>query len=299
MFSGGFQFGATQGLTQGIAATQTDVKKSRPDEKQQVLPVTIRSVEHALLNNKVADNDSLSFYADAGSQGCEPAQIVVVGQIEKLSKQATSVEFIVNDGTGRMKARYFFSDTDSTEDPAKSIEEGMYVSGVGAVRTMPQAHLGLIVLRQVSSADEVSYHMIECAHAAMRILRGPQQNTGYAPTQPQVVQQPAQSQTFASPVKQPAPRTPTVAATAPSDPAKLQTVSSVCNAATLQASVLDVVKSQGDAAGDMGVSISQVLVVLKGNGNMAGEQEVRKALEQLVDSADLFVTIDDDHFQAL
>jgi len=301
MFSGGFQFGATATqATQGFAATQSDVKKARPDEKQQVLPVTVRSIEHALLKNKGGDADTLSFYADAASQGCEPAQLVVVGQVEKLSMQATSVECTINDGTGRMKARYFFNDTESSEDAAKSIEEGMYVSGVGAVRTMPQAHLGLIVLRPVASADEVSYHMIECAHAAMRILKGPQASSGgYAPTQQAPVQQPTSTPTFASPVKEPAPRAVNSFSAAPSDPAKLKSVSTVCNTATLQASVMDIVRSQGEAAGDMGVSISQIVAALKAKDGTVGEPDVRKVLESLVENADLFATVDDDHFQAL
>merc|ERR1719356_2124454 len=75
----------------------------------------------------------------------------------------------LNDSTGRLKARYFVSDPQVGE--LESITAGAYVSVFGSVRTAPAVHLAINGLRLVHSADEVSYHMIEVAHAMLLLQR--------------------------------------------------------------------------------------------------------------------------------
>merc|ERR1712151_520190 len=77
---------------------------------------------------------------------------------------------MLNDGTGRIKARYFVMDQNS--DELDRIVAGSYVSAFGEVRAAPVQHLALKGMRPVESADEVSYHMIEVAHAALQLQKG-------------------------------------------------------------------------------------------------------------------------------
>merc|ERR1712151_562559 len=76
---------------------------------------------------------------------------------------------MLNDGTGRIKARYFVMDQNS--DELDRIVAGSYVSAFGEVRAAPVQHLALKGMRPVESADEVSYHMIEVAHAALQLQK--------------------------------------------------------------------------------------------------------------------------------
>merc|ERR1719203_2680173 len=89
-----------------------------------------------------------------------------------MARQAASVEVTLNDATGRIKGRWFLADPKDGE--LDRIAPGSYVSVFGEVRTAPVQHLALKGMRPVASADEVSYHMIEAAHAALRLQKGPQ-----------------------------------------------------------------------------------------------------------------------------
>merc|ERR1712227_206946 len=69
-----------------------------------------------------------------------------------------------------MKARYYI-----TNEQSKSLDDicvGCYVHMFGNVRTSPTPHFAATGIRKVQSADEISYHMIETAHAASKIKRG-------------------------------------------------------------------------------------------------------------------------------
>lgn len=278
MFSGSSQLGMTQGFG-GSAATQPAeeaAKKARVDEKQSILPVTIRAIEQAIAASS-DPNAELNFYGVKG----DASQIIVVGVVERLTRQATSMEITLNDGTGRIKARYFISD-EGTADPTVSIAEGSYVNAVGAVRMAPEVHLGLIALRPVRSADEVSYHPIECAHAALRLRKGPE---AIAPMATQAVTQTAPTQQPVQPQPVKTVSAPTAVAVTAADPA------------ALLAAVLEVIKAE--AVGEVGASIGSILAAMASTPVKASELEIQKALICLVDSADCYNTVDDDHFLAI
>merc|ERR1712217_216801 len=62
-----------------------------------------------------------------------------------------------------------------TDRPPKSLEEitiGRYISAFGNMRTAPAPHFVVTGMRVIGSADEISYHMIESAHAALKLQRG-------------------------------------------------------------------------------------------------------------------------------
>merc|ERR1719359_943581 len=75
-----------------------------------------------------------------------------------------------------MKVRYYGSGSSSTEG-LPVLANGRYVSIVGNLRTSPAAHVSAMSLQTVVTADEVSYHTIEVAHAALR-LRNPSKAAG-------------------------------------------------------------------------------------------------------------------------
>merc|ERR1711953_1289401 len=86
-----------------------------------------------------------------------------------VSRQSTSLEFSLDDSTGRIQVRYYASENDIL---LPGIESGRYVCIAGMLRTSPEAHVTVTVARFVQSADEISYHIIEASHAALKLKRG-------------------------------------------------------------------------------------------------------------------------------
>merc|ERR1712110_1067990 len=92
-----------------------------------------------------------------------------VGAVENMAQQAACTEFHLNDGTGRIRAKYFAS---GSENVFSGLAPGQYVSLAAQLRTTPEPHLSVTAARAVRTADEISYHMIECAHSMLKLQRG-------------------------------------------------------------------------------------------------------------------------------
>jgi len=225
--------------------------------------------------------------------GEEPKMVVLVGQIESLVKQAASLEFTLNDSTGRIKARHFFPNQEARPEFDK-LESGCYVSVVANLRTAPTVHLGVQFMTIVQSADEISYHMIETAHAGMKL----QQNCKEPAT-------PAAKRPVASPM--------TVGSQGPSwspdvamSPAKeiKEVVNVVPVAMSFEASkiklvgdqlktaILDLLRKEGPATGELGVDLAKVGAGLEATPLA----DIKGSLTQLLDDGDVYTTLDDDHF---
>merc|ERR1719396_123225 len=158
-------FGSSQGAGAGDSHSQGEAaagasKKARVEEKTTCLPVTVRAIENALAERS-QDGKELLFY------GSEPGMLVLVGSIETITKSTASLEMQLNDATGRIKVRHFVA-----EAPPKDVdamEPGRYVCVHGNVRTTPVVHFSALGVQLVHSADELSYHVIESAHAALKL----------------------------------------------------------------------------------------------------------------------------------
>merc|ERR1719188_2397446 len=137
--------------------------KGRQQEQQACLPVTVRIIENAVQEHGTSD-DPLRFYGVV-----EPSVVVLVAAVEELSKQAVSMDMQLSDGTGRIKARYYF--TEQLPKGMDLIEAGRYIAIVGNVRTAPTLHISIVHARMIDSANEISYHSIAAAHAALKVKR--------------------------------------------------------------------------------------------------------------------------------
>lgn len=267
--------GAGFGATQGMSQAQSPEKKARQEDKQTCTPATVRLLLEA---ETAAEHDGRK---EIELHGTEVSNLILVGVVEGLLRQAAVLEFTLNDGSGRMKVRHYKSDS-GAQSGNECIANGHYVSVVGSLRTSPAVHVSALSLRQVTSADEVSYHMIDVAHTALQMRRtsGPGMQKAVAPMQvsaPQPVQQPAPAPAVAPAAAAPAP------ASAP-----------VVKTADVRTSVLEVLRSEGDNRPE-GVPIAVMLEHLK-TFPAAG---VRSALEELVSDGEAYTTIDENHFSLI
>jgi hypothetical protein len=215
--------------------------------------------------------------------------VLLVGQVESLVKQAASLEFILNDSTGRVKARHFFPNQEARPEFDK-LESGSYVSVVANVRTAPTVHLGVQFMTIVQSADEISYHMIEAAHAAVKLQQSPKDPA--TPARP-----------VASPMT--ASQGPSFSADVAMSPAKEKETVSVAPVPMsfasakvklagdeLKNAIIEFLRKEGPASGDAGVGMAQVGADL----SATPAADIKACLTGLLDEGEVYTTIDDDHF---
>lgn len=288
MFGSGSAF-ASQGFG-GFGETQAAPpmtapdapKKGRIDEKHNCLPVTIRSMEVAL-EQRADTGEDLKFY------GREFSALILVGAVETAMCQGTCLEITLNDGTGRMKARFFF-----TEEKPKEIVPGQYVSVFGNVRAAPVVHFAMNGIKVVESPDEVSYHMIEVAHAALRLRT---QQPTVDPFTPAVKRTSVGGEPIPSPEKMTmtqdaAPASATASATAAATIPEASKPAGPKSGPELRAAVLQILRDAGDSM--EGTAITKIVEKVA-----APLEEVRKHLTDLVDDGEAYTTLDDDHFSSL
>jgi replication factor A2 len=271
-------FGASQGFGYGEVAppTQAAPKPARQEEKQTCIPVTVRILQDAVARH--ADSQEILIH------GAEAHIVNIVGVVEALVVQAAMTEFQINDGSGRMKVRHYVTNSSS-----RGLTAGGYVSVIGNVRTSPAAHISAMSIQAVSSADEVSYHMIEVAHAALK-LRNPTTVSSLAAST--AVSEPI------TPAKQLglglggatlSPTKPDAPAPAFAAPVAMQMSEPVKT--DLRSSLLELLRQVQESAGEEGIGLSSITTRLG-----QPSDKVKDVLSKLVDEGDVFTTIDDEHF---
>jgi replication factor A2 len=284
-------FGSSQGLSFGaggyaVSSTQdvssTPEKKVSREDKQTCMPLTVRILSDAVANRN-DDGSNLQVH------GVELANFVLVGVVENLMPQATGLEFVLNDASGRIKVRYYQSGDDDAG--VKDLAAGRYASIVGNVRTTPMLHVSALSLRPVGSADEVSYHMIEVAHAALKLKCGGSSANDAVLTPAKQMKPVATADGPITPTKEsqdvvmPASSAPASQMTATSEPLK---------GSALREAVVAVFRKEGEDKPE-GISVDTIISQLKGTPSGS----IRSVLEEMVNDGEVFSTIDDEHFSLI
>merc|ERR1719245_2535519 len=185
-----------------------------------------------------------------------------------------------------MKARYYVT-TERASKELDNIRPGSYISMYGNVRRSSTVHFAVTGLRVVRSADEISYHMIECARAALMLRRGAAEpgtpspkklasaDMAMGPSPVKVAETPAQSAAL-------------TAQAAGSEAKKVGGPS----AAELREAVINTLRKEGEGR-EEGVSVVALRALLPVG---TSSEDVRAAVNKLVEDGDAYATIDDDHF---
>jgi replication factor A2 len=270
-------FGSSQNFGQDAA---TPVKAKKQEEKTTVLPLTVRMLESAVESRTDESADVLIHGSEAG-------MVHLVGVVEGLVQQTAMVEFQLNDASGRVKVRQYFTG-DSAGKGIDGLTSGRYVSVIGNLRTSPAVHVSAMNVRAVTSADEISYHMIEVALATLR-LRAPAGgvSTGGLGLSVGVTADPgtpspmkiAENANKISPMKVDAP----VPVALDMQPAASDDI---------RGCVLKVLEQGKESAGDQGVGLASVIAKLA----HCKASQVKEILQGLVDEGEIFTTIDDEHY---
>jgi len=277
-FSSSF-FTSSQNGTISAPGPGGDRAKARGEEKQTSLPVTIRSIENVL-----AQGEEISFF------GSQPELLILVASIESVQKQPNNLDLVVNDGTGRLRVRQYGEAADGQHE---GIEVGRYVHMFGQVRPKPEPHFVAQSVRPVRTADEVSYHLIECAHAALKLQRGP--SALPVQTTPVKVQASPGADLQASALTPPKAPEPAAARVPELAPVPATATAQSLSGAALRGAMMEFLAKQAEANGEMGCSRSEVCAKFK----TSSEAEVSGLLLEMISDGDAITTIDDDHFAAV
>jgi len=281
-------FASSQGFGD-VASSQTQAQtRTRQEDKQTCIPVTIRILQDAIQRH--AESQQVLIH------GVEASIVHLVGVVEALVQTTTMLEFQLNDASGRMKVRFYTTGSSAVE----GLANGRYVSVVGNLRTAPTGHVSAMTVQASASADDVSYHMIEVAHAALR-LRNPSATAALRTSALGV----ATADSTATPVKpmglalgassvmSPTKLDMPVSAAKETMPVAMQTPAKV----DLKTAVVDVLKQVQETAAEQGISISALVARLA--PAHASSAKVTDVLAQLMEEGDVFNTIDDEHFSLI
>lgn len=260
------------------------VKKAKQQEQQACLPVTLRTVESTVADHGSSD-EPLRFHGTV-----EPSVVVVVAVVEELVKQAASMEMTLNDGTGRMKARFYL--TESAPKSLDLIEVGRYVTVVANVRTAPSLHLSIVHAKVVESANEISYHYIASAHAALKIRRNAKPQGAMDAVMEATPEKKKKAEEFTKPITPEKMKSP-AATMMEVEPAVPKPAAAEANLPLLDR-IRKVLARDGPAAGQVGLTVQDVV---KGLADATVDTaDVQAKVQQLIEEGEAFPTIDDNHF---
>ncbi|XP_038695358.1 replication protein A 32 kDa subunit A isoform X2 [Tripterygium wilfordii] len=121
-----------------------------------VVPVTVKQINEA----SPASNEKSSFVIN----GVDVTNVTLVGMVFDKAEKVTDVDFILDDGTGRIKCRRWVNEFFDKKEMG-AIQDGMYVRLNGHLKSHQGAtELALFSARLVTNFDEIAFHFIDCIH---------------------------------------------------------------------------------------------------------------------------------------
>ena len=254
-------------------------------------PVTVKQLRDCCSS---ADQDSDAFVVS----GQELHNIVVAGKVVSVTEQATAVQLIIDDGTGKAEVKFWLDNTESggadqenqggLEDPhgpssRSEWREGTYVKIFGHLRVFQgKKHIVAFTVRPIQDKNELTFHMLDCVYTHLYTLnksQGAVQVTGQ-----KRVMGPMDTNTY----QQPAPQQNTYQQAAGFGTGGLSGMTPVQQAA------FDAFHDFNVMNQDQGLSFAS----LKQNlGGRFTEGQLRQAVEDLQNDGHIYTTIDDNHFK--
>ncbi|KAK7260800.1 hypothetical protein RIF29_27098 [Crotalaria pallida] len=161
------QFDASTAFSGGgfVSTHSTQLNDSSPShsksrETQGLVPVTVKQISEA---NHSGDEKS-SFVIN----GVDLTNVTLVGMVFEKAERNTDVNFVLDDGTGRIKCRRWVNETFDTKE-MEEIQDGMYVRIYGHLKSFQGVRqLVAFSVRPVTNFDEISFHFIDCIHNHLR-----------------------------------------------------------------------------------------------------------------------------------
>jgi replication factor A2 len=278
MFSSSLAFGGYTGSQADVPMEPVASQAGQDKQGENILlPVTIRMIERAVAARGNSDGD-------LRVDGRDVNTILIVGCVEDLNKQQTSMEFSINDSTGKMRARYYFASPDIQKSLEK-VENNTYVTIVGVIKMAPTVHVSVLTMRPVQSPDEISYHMVEVAHSSLRSKKKLGTNSAGS-TLSKVVSSPPRSETPVNSVVTPLRR---------NDAPQLQAAPVMATPPKSEGPLKDrIAKFLSEKTEAAPEGLTEKMIAESFCDSKA--EDIKKSVQELLADGDVYTTIDDDHF---
>lgn len=253
--AGGFVNGDNMNGSPTFSQSQSSPSSTKKRDAQSLTPVTIKQLQN------VESKDS-KYKLD----GKDLAQVTFVGVILSVDKQQTNLNYMIDDGTGKMNVRIYI---DLEDENQRSDPENSYVRVVGNLREFNGGlHVVGFQLLPIKDFNEITFHALEVISVHLRNTKGPP--GGAAP----VAQQASGSTGFSA---------------APAAAAGGGRAAS--GGGDLQQQVLKIFEADST---DTGASIDDVCRQFANTP----KSEIRDAVEFLSDEGHLYSTVDEDHYKS-
>ncbi|KAE9586482.1 putative replication factor A protein [Lupinus albus] len=273
MFSAS-QFDSTTAFSGGgfVSSNSTQLNDSSPAhsrsrETQGLVPVTVKQISEA----SHSGDEKSSFVIN----GVDLNNVTLVGMVFEKAERNTDVNFVLDDGTGRIKCRRWVNETFDSKE-MEEIQDGMYVRVYGHLKSFQGVRqLVAFSVRPVTNFDEISFHFIDCIH---NHLRTKLKVEGITPAHP--------DSSFNTPVKNAS----NVSSAPSSIPAYAQY--SVDGLKDCDKLVIDYLQQHSDMSDERGIHVDELSRELK-----LPLDKIMLSLKTLGDDGLVYSTIDDFHYK--
>ena len=198
---------------------------------------------------------------------------------------------LIDDGTGKIQLKQYFEQPivgEDEESPFAQITEGCFVWAVGALRTGNDPYISINQIRKITSANEIAYHLLASCSAHIDIVEEKDGTFGATPMRSFNSMQAGS----ASAVQ--------FGGGFDIDATPMKPVSAALSASTgmpagqIEEKVYQFIQSGKTT--QWGFSKSDCVLKFKG---VCSEDEINKAIEQLLDDARIYDTGDEVHFKSI
>ncbi|XP_020202714.1 replication protein A 32 kDa subunit A [Cajanus cajan] len=263
-FSGG---GFTSSQPSQLNDSSPAASKSR--DSQGLVPVTVKQISEASQSGDEKSNFAIN--------GVDLNNVTLVGMVYEKVERNTDVNFVLDDGTGRIKCRRWVNETFDTKE-MEQVNDGMYVRVYGHLKSFQGVRqLVAFSVRPVTNFDEIPFHFIDCIHSH---LRSKVKVEGITSTNPSSVT------SFNTPVKS----EPNGSQAPSSNPGYAQY--SVDGLKDCDKLVIDYLHQHSDMSDERGIHVNELSRELK-----LPMDKIMLSLKTLGDDGLVYSTIDDYHYK--
>lgn len=253
----GGDFAGSQG---GSQKSPTTIKKR---DAQTLVPLTIKQIVNV-------DHKDGKFKID----GKDVSQISIIGVVLSIEVQPTNINYMIDDGTGKMNVRLYVDSDEEGQAKHTQIRENQYVRVIGNLRILGTPAVVAFQLIPITDFNEITFHYLETIHTHCLNTRG---KPGVSPSKA----------AGAVPGAAPAAMNSNVSS---NDFGAVADGDSSFN--DLQSQVLNIFNQ--DSNSESGTSIQTVCERL----SHLSRGDIQKAIEFLSDEGHLYSTIDEEHYKS-
>uniref|UniRef100_A0A7S0WS52 Replication protein A C-terminal domain-containing protein n=1 Tax=Pyramimonas obovata TaxID=1411642 RepID=A0A7S0WS52_9CHLO len=270
---GGFMPSPTGGAATGASP---GVKAGGGGQKNESLtPLTVRQLHEALQGGNV--DESLTVDGD------DLHSLTLVGKVVDAQDSSTMLSYTLDDGTGKVEVRMWLDDEGDLGQSmsGSGYAKGTYVRVYGNLRTFQnQRNIVAFQIRPVVDFNEVTFHLLEAIFVHTKRTKAMGMGAG-APTTPNVKFNPNAPANYQTPV-----------------PAYNGNSGANNNSNGMEAcqdKVMRAFETPQAATNEAGLSVDSLVQEL---GSMFSKEQIRTAVETLVNDGHLYSTIDDNHYKS-